>query len=271
MMHVKWLRSYTFQLANYFIRISKHAPRTGGTDNYLETYEIQGIQQALGHMCFSSETTEASGALIVAPPSPGRASVFSMCFPEEVLDYDPSTYLGDDTDGVTLLDTYKDKMDMIGISRILDAAPHEPHSSFDMFGDFAIDFEDVTLYDARAYAMDMIGTDPILDAALLGPRSVFYMFAIYMLEINDDDGIIATDIIHYTVSVEGLSDFVDPPLSFDTMFGFVTRFDDYFDGYNDMSIFEYLPVSQHFPLITPPAPTTHICMMSTMWETHMTH
>ena len=25
-----------------------------------------------------------------------------------------------------------------------------------------------------------------------------------------------------------------------------------------MSIFEYLPVSQHFPLITPLAPTTHI-------------
>ena len=25
-----------------------------------------------------------------------------------------------------------------------------------------------------------------------------------------------------------------------------------------MSIFEYLPVSQHFPLITPSAPTTHI-------------
>ena len=51
---------------------------------------------------------------------------------------------------------------------------------------------------------------------------------------------------------------MDPPLSFDTMFGFVTRFDDISDGNNDMSIFEYLPVSQHFPLITPLAPTTHI-------------
>ena len=74
------LRQYTFQLADYFIRGSKHAPRTGGTDHALETNGIQGIQQALGHMCFSSETFKAPSAMIVAPPSPGRASVFSMTY-----------------------------------------------------------------------------------------------------------------------------------------------------------------------------------------------
>ena len=51
---------------------------------------------------------------------------------------------------------------------------------------------------------------------------------------------------------------MDPPFSFDTMSGFVTRFDDISDDNNDMSIFEYLTVSQHFPLIAPPALTTHI-------------
>ena len=76
-------------------------------------------------MCFSSKTTEAPGAMIVAPPSLGRASVFSICFPEEVLDYDLSIDLGDDTDGVTLPDTYKDEMDMIGIGHIL----VQPHTS----------------------------------------------------------------------------------------------------------------------------------------------
>ena len=40
--------------------------------------------------------------------------MFIMCFPEEVLDYDLSMDLGDDIDGVTLPDTYKDEMDMIG-------------------------------------------------------------------------------------------------------------------------------------------------------------
>ena len=99
-------------------------------------------------MCFSYETTEAHVAMIVTPPSSSRASVFSMCFPEEVLDYDLSMDLEDDNDRVTLSDTYKDKIDMIDIGRILDATLHEPHSTFDMFGISAIDFEDVTLYDA---------------------------------------------------------------------------------------------------------------------------
>ena len=139
--------------------------------------------------------------------------MFSICFPEEVLDYDLSMDLGDDTDGVTLPDTYKDEMDMISIGRILDAAPHDPHSAFDMFGVSAIDFEDVTLYDAYANVMNMIGTGRILNATPPKPHSVFDMFGISMLEIKDDNGLVATNIIHNTVSVEGASDLVDPPLS----------------------------------------------------------
>ena len=147
---------------------------------------------------------------------------------------------------------------MISIGRIFDATPHEPHSAFDMFGVSAIDFKDVTLYDAYADVMDMMGTGRIHAAAPSRPRSIFYMFRISMLEIDDDDGLVATDIIHNTVYVEGASDSVDPPLSFDTMSGFITRFDDISYGNNDMSIFKYLSVSQHFPLITPLAPTAHI-------------
>ena len=91
-------------------------------------------------MCFSSETTEALGAMIVMPPSPGRASVFSMCFLEEVLYYGLPMDFGDNTDEVTLPDTYIYEMDMIGIGHILDATPHEPHSAFDLFGVSAIYF-----------------------------------------------------------------------------------------------------------------------------------
>ena len=100
------LPPYSFQLANYFIRGLEHAPRTGDTDHALETDRIQGIQQALGQMCLSSETIEAPGAMTIAPPSPGRARVFSMCFLEEVPDYNLPMDLGDDTNGVTLPNTY---------------------------------------------------------------------------------------------------------------------------------------------------------------------
>ena len=166
--------------------------------------------------------------------------------------------LGDDIDGVTLPDTYMDEMDMIGTSRILDTAPRGPYSAFDMFGVSMNNTDNVTLYESCTDAMDMIGTGRILDASSPRPRSVFDVFGISMLDF-DGNGLVATDITHDTVSVEGASDSVDPPLSFDTMSRFVIRFDDISDGNNDMSIFEYLLVSQHFPLIAPPVPIAH-CM-----------
>ena len=228
--------------------------------------EIQGIQQALGQMCLSSKTTEPPGAMIVAPPLPDRASVFSVCFPEEVPDYDLPMDLGDGPDGVILSDTYMDAMDMIGTGRILDIAPRGPHSAFDMFGVSMINTDDVTLYDACIEAMDMIDTGRILDASPPRPRSAFDEFGISMLKFNGD-GLVATDITHDTVYVEGASDSVDPPLSFDTMFGFVTYFDDISDGNNDMSIFEYSLVSQHFPLIAPSAPIAHVCDVDDVGDT----
>ena len=208
--------------------------------------EIQGIQHALEQICLNSETTKPLEAVTVAPPSPDRANVFSMCFPEEIPDYDLPMDLGDETDGVTLPDTYMDEMDMIDTDRFLETAPRGPHSAFDMFGVSMIDSDAVTLYDACTDTMDMIGTGRILDVSPPGPRFAFDVFGISMLEF-DDDGLVSTDITHDTVSVEGVSESVDPTLSFDTMFGFVTRFDDISDGNNDMSNFEYSLVSQHFP------------------------
>ena len=62
---------------------------------------------------------------------------------------------------------------MIEIGHIFDAAPCEPHSAFDMFGVYVIDFENVTLSDTCTDVVDMIDTDLILDVAPLGPRSIF--------------------------------------------------------------------------------------------------
>ena len=260
------LRPYTFQLVDYFTKGSEYVPHTEGVDYVSKMVEIQGIQHALGHMRLSSETIKPLEAVTVAPPSPDRASVFSMCFPEEIPDYDLPMDLGDGLDGVIFSDTYTDEMDMIGAGRILDTAPRGPHSTFDMFGVSMIDYDAVTLYDACTDTMDMIGTGRILDASSPRSRSSFDVFGTSMLEF-DGDGLVSTDITHDTISVEGASDSVDPPLSFDAMSGFVTRFDDISDGNNDMSIFEYFLVSQHFPLITPPAPIAHVCDVDDVGDT----
>ena len=183
--------------------------------------------------------------------------MFSVCFPKAVFDYDILMDIVIDADGVTLPDACTNEMDMIGVGRILDVVLHGPHSDLDLFGVSMIDTDDVTLYDACTDEMDMIGTGLILDAALQRPRSVLDMFRAFMLKINYDDSVIVftPDVIN----VEGASDFVDPPLSFDIMFGFITRFDDVTGrNNNDMSVFEYSPVSLHFPLIVPPTPTTYI-------------
>ena len=155
---------------------------------------------------------------------------------------------------------------MIDTSRILGTAPRGPHYAFDMFGVSMIDYDAVTLYDACIDTMDMISTGRILDASSPRPRSAFDVFRISMLQF-DGDGLVATNITHNTVSVEGASDSVDPSLSFDNMSRFVTRFDDIFYGNNDMSIFEYLLVSQHFPLIAPPVPMAHVCDVDDVGDT----
>ena len=59
-------------------------------------------------MCLSSKTIKPPEAMIVASPSSDRASVFSMCFLEEIPDYDLPMDLGDGSDGAILPDTYMD-------------------------------------------------------------------------------------------------------------------------------------------------------------------
>ena len=109
----------------------------------------------------------------------------------------------------------------------------------------------VTLDDAYTDEMDMIGIGCILDAAPHGLHFAFDLFGVSMLE-SDGDDFITNVATHDFTSIEGVSNPVDPLFYFDSMSRFVTRYDVMSDGNNnDMSIFEYLPMSQHFPLIAP--------------------
>ena len=106
-----------------------------------------------------------------------------------------------------------------------------------MFKVSVFETDGATPHDAYVDEMDMIGTGRILDVAPHMPRSTFDMFEVFMLEMDDDDFV--TDVSHDAIYVEGASDSVDPPLSFDTMSGFVTHYDGmYVEYHNDMSIFE---------------------------------
>ena len=59
--------------------------------------------------------------------------------------------------------------------------------------------------------------------------------------------------------IEGASDFVDPPLSFDILSGFVSCSDVVFDDSSmDLSMFEYFLASRDIALLVPSSPTSQI-------------
>ena len=73
-----------------------------------------------------------------------------------------------------------------------------------------------------------------------------------------EDAIADVDLFDDPVGlVEGVSDFVDPPLSFDVLSGFVSH-PDYVSDFSsmDLSIFEYFPVSSDIYLSAPSLPTS---------------
>ena len=109
-------------------------------------------------MILGTSLIEAFDAMMVAPQSLDQANMFSMCFLEEFIDYDMLMDPREGTDDETSHDAYVDEIDMIGISRVLDIAPHRTYSAFDLFGVSVFETDGATLHDAYVDEMDMIGT-----------------------------------------------------------------------------------------------------------------
>ena len=103
----------------------------------------------------------------------------------------------------------------------------------------------------------------------LQPISAFDMFGVSTIEVfegtqtlpipelPEDDSSLFEGIVS---PVEGASDLVDPPLSFDVLSGFVSRSDDVsVASFMDLSIFEYSPASCDSTSISAPhSPTSQI-------------
>ncbi|RVW66474.1 hypothetical protein CK203_065093 [Vitis vinifera] len=92
-----------------------------------------------------------------------------------------------------------------------------------------------------------------------------YIDEMLALSLSQIEETIHPGLLHHSIFsghvgiVEGASDFVDPPLSFDVLSGFVSRSDIVSDVSSmDLSIFEYLPVSCDIDLSAPSSPTSQI-------------
>ena len=112
-----------------------------------------------------------------------------MCFPDETIDYGVVIELVDMIDRVVPHDEYLDEMDMLGISQFLDVVQREPFSPLKLFRVFVIEIakEDQTVPAPELFAF-VIPTIDMYEGTIGGP-------------------------------VEGASDSVDPPLTFDILLG----------------------------------------------------
>ena len=66
------------------------------------------------------ETPGVSASMTIAPPSPDRANLFSLCFLDETANYGVVIELANMIDGLVPHDEYHDEMDMLGISQFFD-------------------------------------------------------------------------------------------------------------------------------------------------------
>ena len=170
----------------------------------------------------------ASTSALIASSSPDRLSLMMLCFLDEIDEHGTFAEIGDIVDGVMPHGKYVDEMLVMSSSQIKEIAPPELASPFDLFWVFVLKIaKEIHAAPASEIAEDVLAIDGLFD----GPVGL----------------------------VEGVSDFVDPPLSFDVLSGFVSRHDDVSDFSSmDLSIFEYLPVSYVIALSTLSSPTSQI-------------
>ena len=181
-------------------------------------------------MQLADESTSVPTSMLVAPPSPDRASMMTLYFPEEIGSHEPSLLFMGVSDGVFLPDDYQDEIAMMSLIQMTDTTQPDSAVAFDETP--AVEVSDVVQIDSTP---EMFCVDVALDDA--------FMF----------EGAVSPTVV--------VSDSMDSPLSFDVLSGFVSRVDDVLtSSYMDMSLFEYFSVSHvdDVPSFARCSPTSHV-------------
>ena len=123
-------------MANYFVKGLEVHPRV--KEMGVDDSTMDGLQHMFHHMQMGDETPDMLASVMIAPPSPDQANLFSLCFLNETTNYGVVIEPTDMINRVVPHDEYRDEMDMLGISQFLDAVQHEPFSPLEFFGVFVI-------------------------------------------------------------------------------------------------------------------------------------
>ena len=144
---------------------------------------------------------------LIALSFPDRISLMTFYFPDEIDEHGTFAEVGDIVYGVVPHDEYVDEMFVMSLSQIDEIVQPELTLAFDLFGVSVIE---------------------IAKEILAAPA-----------QESVDNAIVVGDLFDGPVGlVEGVSDFVDSPMSFDVISGFVSRHDDvFYSSFIDLSIF----------------------------------
>ena len=74
------------------------------------------IKELFRQLQLADESASVPTSVLVAPPSPDRASIMTLYFPEEICSHEPSLLFMGVSDGVFLPDDYRDEVTMISLS-----------------------------------------------------------------------------------------------------------------------------------------------------------
>ena len=105
-------------LADYFARGLEIRSPLEEIDSVVHIDREIELQHLFHQLQLSDGAPDTSFSMAITLPSPNRASLLSLCFPEKVTDngvvIDPTEMI----DGVVLHDEYRDEMDMMTVSQI---------------------------------------------------------------------------------------------------------------------------------------------------------
>ena len=161
--------------------------------------------------------------MLIAPSSPDRLSLMTLYFPDEINEHVTFVEIRDIVDEAMPHEEFVDEMIAMSSSQIKEIASPELASPFDLRVSVIEIAEEIQVALAPKIAEDVIAVNGLFD----GPVGL----------------------------VERVSDFMDPPLSFDVLSGFVSRYDDvFYSSSMDLSIFEYFLVSHVIALSTLSSP-----------------
>ena len=222
------VRPYTMSLSDYFVRASEPLTQSDGVIEGLSTTQEPELQRLIRQLQLSDVTPGTSTTTLTAPAFLDLMSLMTLYFPDEIDEHGTFAEVRDIVDRAASHDEYIDEMLVLSLSQIEETDQPGLASPFDLFG--------VSTIKLAEESLTALAPEPTED-------------------------VIAGDILfgsHVDV-VEGASDFVDPPLLFDVLSGFVSRHD-YASDFSsmDLSIFEYLPVSYDIDLSVPSSLTAQI-------------